>query len=263
MSVSFRKYIKTGAMTATGYFGDSPLFALDYLLIIVRVIVLMSIWRMIFTGRGEVGGMSLAMTLTYTIVSVIFGGLFTFHTTLADDFWDGRLATRFLRPMHIFMQYIVEALGTWAVNFCLLSVPLYCAAPLFGVNPLPRSVIHAGWFIVSLVLAVGVGAAIDLFFAALVVIFGNGAYAINRVRRAVSLLLSGAVLPLALLPWKIGDIFAWLPFAATASAPLRIYTGTGNPAMLIVMQLGWLVVLGLTAHWFWKSQQERLVSYGG
>ena len=38
------------------------------------------------------------------------------------------------------------------------------------------------------------------------------------------MLMSGALLPLAYYPWGLGEVFAWLPFAAMAWAPLAIYT---------------------------------------
>jgi ABC-2 type transport system permease protein len=58
-------------------------------------------------------------------------------------------------------------------------------------------------------------------------------------------------------------VFGWLPFAAMASAPLRIYTGTGDPVPLLLLQLGWSVALWPVAYWSWNRNRQRLVSYGG
>ena len=84
-------------------------------------------------------------------------------------------------------------------------------------------------FLPSLILAISVGLALDFILSGLMIYLEHSIYAAIRVRMAVTTLLSGAVLPLALLPWGLGAIFEWLPFAATASVPLRIYTGTGDP----------------------------------
>ena len=97
----------------------------------------------------------------------------------------------------------------------------------------------------------------------LVVASEQGVWVISRVRDAITTLLSGSLLPLALLPWGIGNVFAWLPFASMASAPLKIYTGTGDPLWLLPVQAGWSIVLWPAALWLWRANREKLVAYGG
>ena len=48
-----------------------------------------------------------------------------------------------------------------------------------------------------------------------------------------------------------------------ASAPLRIYTGTGPAPYLLASQVFWAVVLSLLARRLWTASRERLVGYGG
>ena len=86
---------------------------------------------------------------------------------------------------------------------------------------------------------------------------------VEGIRNAVGTLLSGSLLPLALYPWGLGELFSWLPFASTASAPLRIYTGTGDPRRLLLVQAGWAIVLWPLALWLWRANRERLASHGG
>ncbi len=90
-----------------------------------------------------------------------------------------------------------------------------------------------------------------------------GVWVVSYFRDAVGALLSGALLPLALMPWGLGRVFAWLPFASMASAPLRIYTGTGPAVALLLGQLFWAVVLWPLAAYAWSRSRERMVSMGG
>ena len=83
------------------------------------------------------------------------------------------------------------------------------------------------------------------------------------MRAAITLLLSGALVPLAFLPWNLGAVVQWLPFASLASAPLRIYTGTGDPGFLLVLQAVWAALLWGLAGWLWQRYRQHLVSYGG
>lgn len=258
-----RQYGKTAAMSAAGYVGESPLFLMDYLLRFLRVALLLSIWRILLHGRGTVSGMTLASVLTYTLIAEVFAEPLACRTELAFAFWDGSIATRYLRPFGLFAQFAAEAAGRWGVGLAAFSLPLLLLSPLFGVDPRPTGAVAAALFAVSLILAVFVGLALELIFAALAIGFEIEVYALYRLRAAITVLLSGAALPLALLPWGLGKVFEWLPFASMASAPLRLYTGTGSPIRLLAIQAGWVVILWPLAQWLWRLYRERMVSYGG
>jgi ABC-type uncharacterized transport system permease subunit len=75
--------------------------------------------------------------------------------------------------------------------------------------------------------------------------------------------LSGAVVPLALLPWGLGGALEWLPFASVAWAPLAIYTGMGDATRLIALQAFWALALWPLAGWLWRANREKVVGYGG
>jgi ABC-2 type transport system permease protein len=257
------KYWKTAAMAASSYVGDSPLFLFDYLLRLLRVIVLLSIWRTILAGKGAVSGMTLDAVLTYTLIAEVFAAQLAPRTTLDEVFWNGSIVGRLLQPLGIFGQFAADMFGRWLFEFGVFSVPLLLLAPLLGVSALPASLGAAGLFMLSLALAISVGLAIEFVFGGLLVILQLPHWAVSQVRNAVTTLLSGAIVPLALLPQGVGAVFAWLPFASMASAPLQIYTGTGNPISLMALQAGWSVVLWPLAHWLWHASRERMVAYGG
>lgn len=254
---------KTAAMTATGYIGDSPLFLMDYLLRFVRVATLLTIWRTILGETGAAWGMPLEAVLTYTLVAEVFAAQLSVRSGLDVAIWDGSIATRFVQPFGMVGQFAAEMLGQWCFGLVAFSTPLLLAAPLLGVNPLPANALAAPLFLTSLVLAVSVGMALDFLFTALMVAFEWSIWDVQRLRAAMNTLLSGALIPLALLPWGLGEVFAWLPFASMASAPLKIYTGTGDALQLMAMQAGWSVLLWPLAHRLWQANRERVVGYGG
>jgi ABC-2 type transport system permease protein len=257
------KYWKTAAMAASSYIGDSPLFLIDYLLRLLRVIVLISIWRMILEGKGPVSGMTLGSVLTYTLVAEVFASQFSPHTALDMALWQGTIASRLLQPLGIFGQFSAELFGRWLFEFGVFSLPLLLFAPVLGVSPLPANAAAVGMFVISLALAISIGLAIEFIFGGLQVALALPLWAVSQIRAAVTTLLSGALVPLALLPASVGAAFAWLPFASMASAPLRIYTGTGDPLGLLALQAGWSIVLWPLAHWLWRISRERMVAYGG
>jgi viologen exporter family transport system permease protein len=263
MKILLHKYWKTAAMSATSYVGDSPLFLLDYLLRVLRVAVLLAIWRIILGGKGAVSGLTLDAVLTYTLVAEVFGAQLAPRTSLESALWQGTIVGRMLQPLGMFSQFAAEMCGKWLFELLGFSAPLLLIAPLLGVDPLPASAGAAALFAISLGLGVSVGLALDFIFGALLVVLALPLWAVNQVRAAVTTLLSGALLPLALLPVGVGAAFAWLPFASMASAPLQIYVGAGNPLQLIAVQLGWSLLLWPLARWLWRASRERMVSYGG
>ncbi len=262
-ALALRRYGETAAMAATSYVGDSRLFLFDYLLRVVRVIVLLSIWRTILGGKGAVSGMTLGAVLTYTLIAEVFGEQLNCSTRLETSLWEGSITMHLLQPMGLAAQFLADACGRWAIGFVLFSAPLLACAPLLGVDPRPVSALAGLLFVLSLVLGVAVGLALEFLFGGLVVALQQGVWLVDRLRVAVTLLLSGALLPLALLPWGLGNVFGWLPFASMASAPLKIYTGTGDPLPLLLLQTGWAVVLWPLAQRLWNANREKLVGYGG
>ncbi len=250
-------------IAATGLVGDSKLFLLDYLLRLLRVAMLLSIWRTLFAGRHEVGGMTLSTLLTYTLIAEAFAEPLAARTDLPGYFWTGTLLGRYLRPLNLFGQFAAEACGSWALHFALFSLPLLLLAPALGVNPLPSSGVAAVSFAVSLVLAVSVGLALENIFVAIGIWWQMPIWIIDRMRSAFNALLSGAFIPLALLPFHLGAVLGWLPFASMASAPMRLYTGTGDPLRLIGLQAVWAALLWPLAIRLWDASRERMVSYGG
>jgi MYXO-CTERM domain-containing protein len=260
--LSLRRHLKTALMAAAGLTGDSPLFLLDYLLRFLRVALLLSLWRTLLGPRGGASGMALASVLAYTLVSEVFAEQLSVQTELRTSLWDGSIAMRCLQPAGIVAQFAADMMGRWAFNFAAFSLPLLLLAPVLGVDPRPADAAAALLFLCSLLFAVAIGLAMEFLWGALAVRMAAGIWMVDQLRNAVTMLLSGALLPLALLPWGIGRIFQWLPFASMASTPLRLYTGTGSPGLL-ALQVGWAVLLGLAAAWAWRRSRERMVSYGG
>lgn len=263
MTLFVRQAAKSALMKATATVGDSPLFLVNYLLRLLRVVVLLTLWRSLLPAHGTTSGLTLRQVLTYTLMGEAVEQLLACRTWLEDSFWSGAIATRFLRPMGIFAQFTSEMMGPIALGLGLFSLPLLAMSPLLGVDPLPGSLGAAWLFLLSLALAVAISLAIEYIFSGMAVALRMHPYAINSLRAAVWSVLSGAFLPLALLPWGLGRIFEWLPFAATASTPLKIYVGSGAPLPMLAVQIGWVVILWPVAIGIWRANRERMVAYGG
>ena len=262
--MNIQKHWKTMSVVATESLNDRGLMLIGgYTLRLLRVVFLMSLWHTLLPEKGDVSGMTRNAVLTYTLIAEIFSGLMSVRTGLDEALWRGDIANRLLRPIGIYGQFISEMLGRRIPDLFLFSLPLFCFAPFFGIQPLPANAMSGVLFLISLIFAILIGTAFDFIFSSLLVFLEQSVYALLSIRDAISVLLSGAIIPLALLPWGLGNIFTYLPFASVASAPLRIYTNTGDPIFLFGLQIFWTIILWPIAHTLWNFNRERLVSHGG
>jgi ABC-2 type transport system permease protein len=257
-----RKMWVIAALEATSTLGEDVLFIIQFIFRLLRVVVLLSLWRVILPEH-DTAGMTLSTTLTYTLIQEVFAEQLLPRTNIEWALHDGGIVMRFLQPLDLVSQFMAHMVGGWVFGLAFFSLPLLLMAPWLGVNPAPVSVLAGALFLVSVIYTIAIGVAFDFIFAALLTHFEGSAYMVGRVRVAISLMLSGALVPLALLPWNLGAILQWLPFASLASAPLRIYTGTGDPRLLLALQVAWAVVLWVLARRLWQHYREQLVSYGG
>jgi ABC-2 type transport system permease protein len=258
--VSVRQWLVTAWLAGSGAVTEGPAFLLDYLLRALRVAVLLSLWRIVLGGAAD-APVAIGAVLAYALLAEVLADQLHVRTTLADAFWQGTISQHFLRPMPLVPQFASEMLGGWLVNLALFSLPLVLAAPLFGVDLSPASATAA--FALSLALAIVLGLAFDFITAAVTVALEQPVWLVFWVRQAIAVVLSGAVVPLALLPWGLGGWLEWLPFASLAWAPLAIYTGMGEAPRLIALQVFWCLALWPLAGWMWRANREKVVGFGG
>jgi len=226
-----RAYLATVRMAATSGIGEHPLVFLDHAISLLRVVLIVAIWRAVLGAAGATEA--------------------------------GSVATRLLRPVSMFGDYIAEMAGGWALRWVTFSIPVLGLTPLLRVSVAPASGLRAAAFVLSVMLSITVGVAVDFLFGLLVVRFSENAYALRLARDGMTPLLSGAVIPLPLLPWGLGGVLAWLPLASMVAAPLRIYTGDGDVIALLSRQAGWAVFLWVVTRPAWRRTAVRMVSFGG
>jgi ABC-2 type transport system permease protein len=263
LALTARRWRATAAIGAAESFSDGSLSVIHFGMRLAKVVVLLAIMRALFAGSESVSGMSLRDVLTYVLMAEALASQLEVRTPIIQYFWDGTIATKFLQPMTLAGQLVSEMLGQWLPQLALFSLPHVLLAPVFGVSAAPASWAALPAFGLSLVLGIALGVALDFIFCAITVMLGESVWLISVVRTAIEGLLSGAIIPLALLPGSLPAILGWLPFASVASTPMRLYTGTGSAWPLVLLQLGWLLAMSLLALWLWDRARERVTGMGG
>ena len=240
------------------YFGLAYLLG-QYLLQACSLGALLMIWRSLFMQGVDMEGMTLNQLYVYTILSAALAPMLNVRTPASGWLHDGTMLGLYQRPAGVFMQLSAHTMGGWAMRLLCLSVPVALVAAACGVDMRPAS----PWFFLSLPLAILQGFAVDYLFACLLIRMRNLEWCVHCLREALTSLLAGSLIPFAALPWGIGSWLQLSPFGTLAGAPLAIYTGLGDPAMLLPAQLVWNIVLWPLALFCFAASRERMVSYGG
>ncbi len=251
-------------LCATQAFDGGVLYVLSgYALRLFKLVVLVLIWRSLFAGGADTGGMTVGQVLTYSLLSAVFTDQLNVVTPASMSFWEGSLVNRYQRPLAVLPQIMAETVGRWLPTLIICTLPTVALAVALGVPPGPTSALHGSLFVVSLGLAMSLGFALDFLFTALAVRLKDAGWLAHTIRNAITNLFSGAVIPFALLPWGLGGVLEWLPFGSVAGAPLSIYVGVGEPGRLLALQALWNLALWPLALLAFRKSAERMVSFGG
>lgn len=231
---------------------------------LAQFIIFVLLWKGFAAAGVDMGGMSERSLLTYTLLSFAFRPQLDVLTPATSSMWEGSVVGRYARPMPVYLSYAAETIGRWWLPFGVyFTLPALLLAPLLGINPLPVGLLQGLLFLCSLGLSCVIGFGLDILLAAFAMRMKNSMFMVNQIREAVTILLSGALIPFSLFPHSIQPVLSLLPFGSVANAPLSIYTGSGNPLFLMPLQLFWCVAVWAVSHTVYKKSEERMVSYGG
>ena len=245
------------SVRASMYFGVVELVG-SYVLKLTQVLLFLMLWRMLF-AQGVREEMTLEQMQRYVLLSSVFAPLLDVRTPASDWLHDGTMMSLYGRPLGIFGQLTAHTLGQAFLPMCIFTPLALLIAWALGISLMPAS----PWFWLSLPLATAQGFAVDYLFACLIIRTGNLSWTILSFRNALTVLLTGALIPFSALPFGLGDILILSPLGTLAGASLAIATGLSKPGVLVPVQILWNVTLWPLALYCFRRSKERMVSYGG
>lgn len=181
-----------------------------------------------------------------------------------EEIRSGALSMRLLRPIHPFAGYVATHLSAIPLR-ALIALPIAVVMLVTSARDiLAEGPLELALFFVSLA-----GAWILTF--AILIILGAIAFWIQRsmgiaeVYFGVFAVLSGYLIPLALMPDWIRVAAELSPFRYMLSAPVEILIGraTGIDAVeLVLVEYGWATVAVIGAFVMWSRGVRRYEAYG-
>lgn len=214
----------------------------------VRVFLAFFLWRTLFTGKTEMGGMTFGMMLTYYIICAFIQRLDQSNGLVWDfagEIREGRFSKYLVKPVSPLGHFMFTSLGKtlYILVFTLLAVA--GVALIFNQQfLLPSSVLN---LVLALIIAfLGLVFMILLnYLTALLAFKFTDITGWHLLKGNIVDFLSGALLPLSLLPLWMQGIMRFFPFYYMQFLPASLYLGLRTDEALwgiLVMTL-WIFAL--------------------
>jgi len=225
------------------------------------------LWRAIYAGRAELGGLTAVQMTTYLAVSYMTRAFYfnNLDGEIAEEIKTGAVAMQLLRPYHYLVGKLVGALGEGGFRLLFWMLPgMLLASLLFPVH-LPGSPVTYSLWALAGVLAFCINAEINALVGMLV-FFLHSSQGLMWGKRLAQDLLGGLFLPLSFYPGRLHAILRFLPFQAVSYLPNLVFTGalTGAAAWgALGLQLLWVGILAVLVLLLWRRARHVLVVQGG
>ncbi|GAA2819586.1 ABC-2 family transporter protein [Kribbella solani] len=220
-------------------------------------IISLLIWR-----TALANGAKLPVDERYVTTYFVLLGFVTMATSswlagfLAQDIRLGKLSSWMVRPASLLVKFVAN-------NLSEKFLKLFALVPMIGIvwwifrasMNLPSGVGRWALFAVSIGLGAVLVFTIDILIASLA-FWMDDVTALVQARVIIASVLSGAVVPLALMPaWSRGFV-DHQPFRYTVSFPVEIVAGQLSGHELLAglgIQLGYVVVFAALARVVWSA----------
>lgn len=229
------------------------------------------LYRAFYAGHAESFPMVFPHLVSYIWLRQAFLALlntWTFENELFDAILNGNVAYELCRPASLYGMWFSRTAALRLSRAALRFWPILLVAALlpepWGMH-LAASPLTFVWFILSMILTVGVTVAFTLivYFSCFYTISSEG---IRMVLMPLADFLSGSLIPLPFMPAGLAEVLRLSPFGAMLNAPLRIYSGDiagGALAETFALQVFWLIVLIAIGVWMQRKGLRKLCVQGG
>ncbi len=241
-------------------------FWAQFIIQIASMTIFVYFWRAVYASSTTIGGLNLGQTLNYILLAQVFVGLvqnrqiFFFGSIIRN----GQLAIELVRPVDFQGRQYAKELADVGIDL-ITKLPLVVLAIVaFGLQ-LPSNPLVYIVFLLSLVLGQAVLFFFDWIFACLA-FYSTETWGLSVVREGLALFFSGALVPLAIMPGWLQTVANALPFAQALYVPVSILSGItplANAPQLLLLQLAWLIGLGLLSRLVFNVAVRVITVQGG
>jgi ABC-2 type transport system permease protein len=233
----------------------------------IWVFILYFLWQAAFNEEAVIEGFTWDQMRTYVVIAYGLNALIGWRLSanMMYTIRTGEILRDLTRPVNYCASQLSLATGAAMVEGILsLGLTLGVGLLFIGIQP-PASIAAGVLFAVAVVLGFFTKALI-VFCVSLLMFWTLNGVGISWSREAVINILSGTIIPLAMMPGWLRVIADIAPMRGIVSTPLMIYLGKAEGAdalTLLALSAGWLVVMWVFANWAWQAAFNRVEIQGG
>ncbi len=263
---TFNVYGAIAAMVPKVFLAYNIWVWMQFIVQILSMTIFVYFWRAVYANTNSIAGLNLQQTLNYILLAQVLTPLVETRAIFEFGYLirSGQISIELLRPLDVQLRYYVENLTNLGL-FVLQELPLFLIAIIFFGLQLPTNPLAWLAFATSLVLGQSVLFFFDWIFACLA-FYSTETWGLSVVRIGVATFLSGALIPLTMMPMWLQDIAAALPFAQAIYVPISFFSGitpVANAPQVWLIQLIWLVGLWLISRWVFNVAVRQVTVQGG
>ncbi len=223
------------------------------------------LWQTVFTFQGvdRIAGLTLNDTLWYLLLAeLVVLSKPLLAVMIAESIQNGAIAYDLVRPYHFSLYHLSRYAGHVVFR---ASVNLMAGGTVVWllVGPPPT------WMgVVPALIALGLAWGLEFCFEALMGLLAfwvEDIFALRWIYQKASFILGGLFMPLEFYPTWLARLARLLPFASILYAPGRlfIHPEPDSMATTFMLQMVWLVILGILFQLLSRHAHRRLTINGG
>lgn len=233
----------------------------------IWVIILYYLWRAAYAGRASIAGLSWDQMRTYVVIAYGINALVGWRTGTAmmATIRTGDVVFEMVRPLNYCTTQLARALGFTVVEGGISMVFTLVIGLLFLHLQPPASMGSALLFVLALIIGF-LTKVLVVFLVSLLTFWTLNGMGLMWSQQAIMQILSGTIVPLALMPGWLQWVAKVLPLRGIVSTPLEFYLGTASGwdgIGLLGLQTAWLVALWMISNLAWKRAFRVVEIQGG
>jgi ABC-2 type transport system permease protein len=233
----------------------------------IWVFILYALWDAAFSDAASIAGYSWDEMRTYILIAYGLNALVGWRvgSQMMSRIRTGEITLDLVRPLNYRSTQVATAAGLSTIEG-LISLVLVLVLGIIAFEMQPPDSVWAGALFAVSVVAGFLVKALCIFLVSLLCFWTLNSVGLMWAQQSVITILSGTLIPIAMMPGWLRIVAEVLPLRGIVSTPLQVYLGKATGwelGGLLALQFGWLAVLWIFADWAWRKAFDAVEIQGG